>query len=210
MSSAIIIFVRKPELGKVKTRLAASIGNEKALEVYNELLAHTKNITQNIVADKFVFYNHEIAQDDIWNNFVYHKMLQIEGELGNKMQEAFNTLFNKGYKKVLIIGSDCFQLETDTIKEALHLLEQKDVVIGPANDGGYYLLGMKKLYHEFFTNKSWSTEEVYKQTLADFETLNLDWASLPTLIDVDTEADLLASKSFLYEGNTKLYNPGSI
>ncbi len=210
MSSAIIIFVRKPELGKVKTRLAASIGNEKALAVYKELLAHTKNITQSIVADKFVFYNNEISKNDIWDNNIYKKIVQAEGDLGFKMQEAFSYLFNKGYKKVLIIGSDCFQLEENTIKEALHLLEQKEVVIGPANDGGYYLLGMKRLYPEFFKNKTWSTAEVYKNTLADFKILNLKWAALPTLIDVDTEEDLLASKSLLNEGNTKLYNPGPI
>lgn len=210
MRAAIIIFVRKPELGKVKTRLAASIGNEKALEVYNELLAHTKTITQNIAADKFVFYNNEITNDDIWDNLIYHKMLQSEADLGFKMQEAFTSLFKKGYEKVLIIGSDCFQLQEDTIKEALHLLEQKAVVIGPANDGGYYLLGMKKLFPEFFSNKTWSTADVYKDTVADFEMLNLKWASLPTLIDVDTEEDLLASKSFLNEGNTKLCNPRPI
>ena len=210
MRAAIIIFVRKPELGKVKTRLAASIGNEKALEVYNELLAHTKTITQNIVADKFVFYNNEISKNDIWDNNIYKKIVQAKGDLGFKMQEAFSFLFNEGYKKVLIIGSDCFQLEENTIKEALHLLEQKEVVIGPANVGGYYLLGMKRLYPEFFKNKTWSTAEVYKNTLADFKILNLKWAALPTLIDVDTEEDLLASKSLLNEGNTKLYNPGPI
>ena len=96
------------------------------------------------------------------------------------------------------------------LKEALHLLEENDSVIGPANDGGYYLLGMKKLYPEFFINKNWSTEQVYKQTLADFETLNLKWFNLPVLIDVDTEGDLLASKNFLNEGDNQPVNLRSI
>ena len=210
MKIGLIIFVRKPELGKVKTRLAASIGDEKALEVYKELLLHTKNITQSIAADKFVFYHNEIVLDDIWNAAVFYKMLQADGDLGYKMEEAFATIFKRGYGKVLIIGSDCFQLNESILKEALHLLEENDSVIGPANDGGYYLLGMKKLYPEFFINKNWSTEEVYKQTLADFETLNLKWFNLPVLIDVDTEGDLLASKNFLNEGDNQPVNLRSI
>ena len=191
MKIGLIIFVRKPELGKVKTRLAASIGDEKALEVYKELLLHTKNITQNIAADKFVFYHNEIVMDDIWNAAVFYKMLQADGDLGYKMEEAFATIFKRGID---------LQNENDLT----------DSVIGPANDGGYYLLGMKKLYPELFNNKSWSTDEVYKETITDFEILNLKVASLPILIDVDTEEDLLASKSFLNEGDNQPINLRSI
>lgn len=197
MKTALIIFVRKPELGKVKTRLAATIGIERALKVYKDLLVHTKSVTQNLPTDKFVFYHNEITKEDIWDNKSFNKILQAEGDLGFKMQEAFTAIFDKGYDKVLILGSDCFQLEEAILKDALHLLDQKDVVIGPANDGGYYLLGMKKMFPRFFKNKTWSSSEVYKETIADFKALNLSWASLPTLIDIDTEEDLLASQDFI-------------
>lgn len=154
MKTALIIFVRKPELGKVKTRLAATIGIERALKVYKDLLVHTKSVTQNLPIDKFVFYHNEITKEDIWDNKSFNKILQAEGDLGFKMQEAFTAIFDKGYDKVLILGSDCFQLEEAILKDALHLLDQKDVVIGPANDGGYYLLGMKKMFPRFFKNKT--------------------------------------------------------
>ena len=190
MKTGLIIFVRKPELGKVKTRLAASIGDEKALEVYKELLLHTKNITQNIAADKFVFYHNEIVLDDIWNAAGFYKMLQADGDLGYKMEEAFATIFKRGYEKVLIIGSDCFQLNESILKEALHLLEQNDSVIGPANDGGYYLLGMDRHYPHLFKGKTWSSPDVFLDTLLDIQKLKLSYSILPTLNDVDEEKDL--------------------
>ncbi len=193
MSEALIIFVRNPELGKVKTRLAATLGSEKALHIYQELLAHTLFITKNIAAEKYIFYAGEIAENDIWNNAGFHKLLQKEANLGEKMSHAFETLFNKNHSKVIIIGSDCIELTGSIIQEAFQQLNKHEVVIGPANDGGYYLLGMKKLHAELFENKKWSTEHVYTATIMDLEASAASFHELPVLIDIDTEADWLAA-----------------
>lgn len=191
---SLIIFVRRPELGKVKTRLAATVGNEKALAIYEELLMHTFLIAQNVNADKHVFYHEHIVEDDCWSAEGFTKHMQVNADLGGKMQHAFETVLNMGYKNCIIIGSDCFQLTTQLIEDAFTFLEQNDVVIGPANDGGYYLLGMKKMFSFLFTNKEWSTSSVFDDTINDIEKNNLQLAILPELIDVDTEEDWLASK----------------
>ncbi len=189
MSDALIIFVRNPELGKVKTRLAATLGQEKALEIYQQLLAHTLNVTKNIAVQKFVFYDGSILKQDLWRKNGYHQLLQKQADLGKKMHNAFETILEKGFNKVVIIGSDCIELTQEIILKAFDLLKTNDVVIGPANDGGYYLLGIKKLYPQLFINKQWSTEDVYETTIRDFKESELKYFELPVLIDIDTEED---------------------
>lgn len=197
MKKAIIIFVRNPQLGKVKTRLATTLGDEKALNIYKELLNHTKEITSQTTADKHVFYFDKIEEKDLWNAPGFFKCLQCNDELGGKMKNAFKELFNMGYEKVAIIGSDCFELTTAIIEEAFALLKNKDVVIGPAKDGGYYLLGMKKLIEPVFENKQWSTESVFNETINDLTENSFSFASLPALTDVDTEEDWNYTKRIL-------------
>lgn len=102
-----------------------------------------------------------------------------------------------GYEKVAIIGSDCFELTKAIIEEAFALLKNKDVVIGPAKDGGYYLLGMKKLIEPVFENKQWSTESVFNETINDLTENSFSFASLPVLTDVDTEEDWNYTKRIL-------------
>src|SRR5690606_1495224 len=98
---ALIIFVRNPELGKCKTRLAKTIGDEAALEIYKRLLLHTANVSKGIVADRFVFYSETIQKKDIWDETFFRKKLQSEGDLGMKMETAFLELFQIGYEKVV-------------------------------------------------------------------------------------------------------------
>ncbi|MEO7045926.1 MAG: TIGR04282 family arsenosugar biosynthesis glycosyltransferase [Ferruginibacter sp.] len=197
MKTALIIFVRKPELGKVKTRLAATLGDNTAHEIYKELLQHTHNIALKTTADRFVFYYNQIDTDDIWNQNNFIKKLQADADLGTKMNDAFAQIFGEGYERVVIIGSDCFELTAEIISNAFKQLNKNDVVIGPANDGGYYLLGMKKLHPQLFENKQWSTADVYQQTIADFEKQHIKYHALVTLRDVDTEEDWLATKNNL-------------
>ena len=190
MKKALIIFVRKPELGKVKTRLAATMGEEKALAVYRKLLEHTHHISEEVKAEKFVFYFDEIEENDLWSVGNFNKRQQSSGDLGEKMQDAFSTLFSEGYNDIAIIGSDCYELTTAIIEDAFEMVKQNDLVIGPANDGGYYLLGMKKLYPQLFNNVQWSTEKVLAQTLAASTSAGLLYCLLPQLTDIDIEADL--------------------
>jgi rSAM/selenodomain-associated transferase 1 len=166
-NKALIVFTRKPELGKCKTRLAASIGDEAALKVYKFLLKHTETVTRHVTADKFVYYAGAVVQKDDWDPEVFRKKLQTEGDLGTKMYHAFLELFELGYQKVIIVGSDLYDLTTTEIDQAFSALNEHDIVLGPASDGGYYLLGMKTMHTEVFRNKEWGTASVLKETLAD-------------------------------------------
>jgi rSAM/selenodomain-associated transferase 1 len=188
--SLLIIFYRNPKLGKVKTRLAASVGNQRALDIYRKLSAHTKSITETLSVDKIVFYSDSIDLMDIWPNATFLKAFQEGDDLGEKMKNAFVAGFETGYTSICIIGTDCFQLTPDIIAEAFQVLQSTDVVLGPASDGGYYLLGMNKPHTELFENKNWSSESVLQDTIRDLEALKLSHVTLEELDDVDTEDDL--------------------
>lgn len=194
MKQAIIIFVRKPERGKVKTRLAATMGEEIALDIYKKLLQHTHDAVLDVAADKFIFYTDAADENDLWSGKGFIKKTQASGDLGYKMQNAFATVFAAGYEKVVIIGSDCLQLTAEIINEAFEKLQINEVVIGPANDGGYYLLSMKKLLPFLFENIEWSTEQVYGQTVDILQKRKISYCKLITLIDIDTEEDWLQTK----------------
>lgn len=191
----LLIFYRNPELGKVKTRLAKTIGDEKALAIYFKLAEHTKNITANLKCIKTVYYSSIVEAQDIWPKGIFQKQAQAGSDLGEKMHHAFAEGFAAGYQSICIIGTDCLELTTEIIEKAFRELETHDTVIGPATDGGYYLLGMKKLYPAFFQNKNWSTDSVCSNTISDFKNLNLNHFSLETLTDVDEEKDLPAGFS---------------
>lgn len=186
----LLIFTKNPELGKCKTRLAKSIGNEKALFVYQHLLQHTAKEVSKTKSDIALFYTNFVDENDLWSNN-YHKKIQIEGHLGEKMKEAFQWGFNLGYKKVCIIGTDLLSLEAKDVHESFKLLDKNEIVFGPAEDGGYYLMAMKKLYKEAFLNKAWSTSLVLEQTIKDLPLLKIGY--LKTKNDIDTFEDLKKS-----------------
>ena len=193
-NNALIIFTRNPELGKVKTRLASTIGDEKALAIYKELLLHTMETTRNLEGDVFVFYDKKIEENDIWPNETYHKFVQSGEDLGEKMQNAFQKLFDLKYQNCIIIGSDLFDLNEKLISDAFQILDLNDVVIGPAEDGGYYLLGLKKIIPEIFKNKKWGTSSVFKDTIKDLENLKIEYTK--KLNDIDTFEDLEKSNYY--------------
>lgn len=184
--SALIIFVKNPELGKVKTRLAKSVGNESALSIYKKLLSYTQKESSKSSTDRKVYYSSEVIKDDIWTDV--SKKEQGSGDLGQKMAAAFQRELTS-YKKTCIIGTDCAQLTSDLIDQAFNALDFHDFVLGPANDGGYYLLGMKNFYPELFNNINWSTSAVLKQTLDKIKSMGASYMLLPELIDVDTVED---------------------
>lgn len=186
----LLIFVKNPILGQVKTRLAATVGKEKALEIYLKLLDYTEGITIELPIDKVVFYSNFIDNNDIWDQKHYQKQLQSQGDLGQKMSDAFEWGFQSGYKEICIIGSDCYELNPEIIMSGFQELSTHDAVLGPTRDGGYYLLGLKKLRGELFQNKNWGTDSVAADTLNDLNELDLDYRTLETLNDVDTEDDL--------------------
>lgn len=188
---ALLIFVKNAILGKVKTRLAESVGAERALRIYIELLQHTRDITRSLECNKFVYYSTFIPVSDlIWNSDDFERRLQNGDDLGDRMSNAIREIFNEGYKHVVIIGSDCAELNEGIIIRAYHELDDSDIVIGPATDGGYYLLGMNEYHPELFENKQWSTDKVFDETIQEMIKYGWVWQELPILSDVDTEEDL--------------------
>ena len=185
----LLIFTRNPELGKVKTRLAATIGAESALEIYHFLLKHTVEITQRLDVVKQVYYSEVIWEKDIWQKSIYQKKVQQGEDLGARMQNAFQSGFDDGYERVVIIGSDIYDLSSEDIETAFTQLVHNDLVIGEAQDGGYYLLGMKKLHRRLFKNKDWGTNTVFKDTVSNFKDESVFY--LPERNDIDLYEDLL-------------------
>jgi rSAM/selenodomain-associated transferase 1 len=177
-------------LGKVKTRLAAAIGDGKAYSIYLLLAEHTRSVVEQLPMDKALYYSDFIDKDDTWSNATFQKFLQSGNDLGEKMQNAFKSGFTTGYKTICIIGTDCIDLNASIISEAFRKLLTHDVVIGPAVDGGYYLLGMNRLHRQLFENKMWGTDTVFSDTLSDIKLLGLTCWQLQVLNDVDRVEDL--------------------
>ncbi|RXG24722.1 TIGR04282 family arsenosugar biosynthesis glycosyltransferase [Leeuwenhoekiella aequorea] len=191
----VLIFTRNPELGKVKTRLAAGVGDEAALAIYKFLLEHTVSITKDLSADKHVFYSEKIRSEDLWNESNYIKKLQYGVDLGARMHKAFEDSFKAGYKKVIIIGSDMYDLSQKDIELAFSELDHHDFVVGPAQDGGYYLLGMTFLLPQLFQNKEWGTETVLEDTLKDLRSHS--FKLLEVRNDVDYYEDIKGIDAFI-------------
>jgi rSAM/selenodomain-associated transferase 1 len=198
----LVVFARYPELGKVKTRLAAGVGQERALQVYRQLLTHTQAMAAALPARKWLWLAEAgpaADQSDPWVG--YQRMPQPAGDLGQRMQSAFKHAFAEGGTAVVIIGTDCPGLATHHLQEAYSALRTHDIVLGPATDGGYYLLGMKQIWTALFENKQWSTDSVRADTLADAERLGLQVHLLQELRDVDTAEDLAAWRAVEKVGN---------
>ena len=186
----LMIFTKNQEEGKVKTRLAKDVGNRKALEIYSMLLEHTKNVALDVNCFRIVQYSDYIDFDDLFNSQYFLKDEQFQGDLGERLIHAFRENFADGYENIICIGSDCMELSSEIVTEAFEKLKSNDVVLGPAKDGGYYLIGMKRLHAQLFKNKEWSTSNVMLDTIIDFKKLNLSYELLETLSDVDNVNDL--------------------
>jgi uncharacterized protein len=187
--NCLIIFAKNLIPGKVKTRLAATIGDEAALVIYKQLVAHTYTVTKVLPMQKVIYYSAYIEHKDVWDDD-FEKAEQQGTDLGEKMMNAFDEVFKKECHNAVIIGTDCPGLTTAILHDAFTKLEQYDVVIGPATDGGYYLLGMKRLHPLLFKNIKWSTATVCNATKAVCDQLQLKYYLLPMLNDVDEEKDL--------------------
>lgn len=164
----LLIFTRNPILGKCKTRLAAHIGDQNALDIYKFLLMHTKETTKELDVVKQVCYSDHLGVNDIWDGG-YEKTIQTGNDLGERMENAFRKGFEQGYKNIVIIGSDMYDLKKEDLEEAFNALEKHDYIIGPALDGGYYLLGMNTFNPILFKNKPWGTDTVLEKTLRDLK-----------------------------------------
>lgn len=182
----LIVFVKNILLGKVKTRLAKTIGDENAFLIYKELVKITEEATQKVQNCDIQVYFSDTVIETKWQGC--EKLVQQGNDLGEKMQHAFEHGFKLGYEKILLIGSDLPDISVQIIQQGFLELNDADIVFGPAEDGGYYLVGMKKLYPTIFQNKPWSTEELLSLTLK--ELTDYKFQLLPFLNDIDEYKDL--------------------
>lgn len=174
----------------MKTRLAATVGDVRALEVYLKLLAITRKVALEVDCHRRLYYSDRVEEEDAWSGAQFDKYAQQGNDLGERMHGAFIASFAKGASKVIIVGSDCPELSAGIVEDAFAALDGHDVVVGPAQDGGYYLLGMKTAHISLFENMKWSTSTVLEDTLARVSKLELNVKMLPQLSDLDTEQDL--------------------
>ena len=196
MKRGLIVFAREPISGTVKTRLAAAIGDQVAADLYESMLLDVlKTARQLHDVETVVFWDcEEKSLPLLAERYRFSSRCQIPGDLGERMQAAFEELFADGCDICCIIGSDAPDLPQSYIQDAYRLLtmQQTDVVLGPSLDGGYYLLGLRQLWPQLFVNIPWSTADVLEQSLTTAQGAGLKTALLPEWQDIDTLEDLHA------------------
>lgn len=195
----VIVFVKNIKLGTVKTRLAKTIGDYGAFEVYTELVKITEKATEQLDIDKRIYFSNAVVDTKWPDEF---KAVQKGADLGERMRNAFKDGFESGYKRIVLIGSDLPDINSTHIVNGLDALKVNDVVFGPAEDGGYYLVGMSKMKELIFKNKPWSQDNLLELTLKELEEKQSKVGILQTLNDIDTYEDLIASD--FYKNNQKL------
>jgi rSAM/selenodomain-associated transferase 1 len=191
--AAILVFVRAPEAGRVKTRLAASIGDDAALRVYRRLAEHTVREALAVPGAKArVHFTPADAEPAVraWLGDGPALLPQADGDLGERMCDAFSRAFADGHERVVIIGSDLPEMRTDLLRRAISLLDNREAVVGPARDGGYYLLGLRRMVEGVFEGIAWSTPGVLAATLERLAAAGITPALLESLTDVDEVGDL--------------------
>jgi hypothetical protein len=188
------VFCKFTEPGNVKTRLAETIGDERAVAAYKTMVDETLvAVSQTLTpATTLVFYHPPADEIRVHDWLGDHRLYvpQARGDLGEKMQSAMEHAFGNGFGRAIVIGTDCPGLKASHLDAALHAMEEKDVVLGPTEDGGYYLIGTKAVYPSLFAGIEWSTPRVFSETMDRVRALRLSVYQLETLRDVDTEEDL--------------------
>jgi uncharacterized protein len=194
--NALIIFLKYPAPGKVKNRLALHLGEKRAAEIYRQLAETVvANVTPQASEHDYdinLSFAPESAEQQIKAWFPRHNLFfpQQGSDLGERMSNAFLHAFAAGYTKVLLIGSDCPDISRAIVNRGVLLLDTQDIVLGPAHDGGYYLIGLRRPEPELFLNIEWGTGRVLQQTLDTIERSGLTVGRLPQLHDIDRIEDL--------------------
>jgi rSAM/selenodomain-associated transferase 2/rSAM/selenodomain-associated transferase 1 len=202
VSKRLIVFSRYPEPGQTKTRLIPVLGADGAAKLQAQMTEHTLaqvrklqyQVTQTLQADPLELEIRFVGGDTIlmsqWLGTDLAYQLQSEGDLGDRMATAFETAFAQGSTAVVLIGTDCPELSAEDLWQAFTALEQQELVLGPAVDGGYYLIGLRHVVPELFQEIAWGTDQVLRQTLEKAEQQQLSVATLRLLADVDRPQDL--------------------
>ena len=192
----LIVFTRYPEPGTTKTRLIPVLGKAGAANLHRLMAQKAiaralslKNSRRLSVEIHHTGGSQQQMQDWLGTDLIYQN--QMDGDLGAKMTAAFQNSFDSGVDKVAIVGTDCPDLKAEIMAQAFDKLSEHDLVLGPAKDGGYYLIGLGRSIPELFSSIKWGTSEVFAATRAIAQNLDLNIADLPTLADIDLPEDLL-------------------
>ena len=194
--NSLIIFTKTPVAGSVKTRLATSVGDEKAKDIYIKLVNHTLRVATAIPAKRFIFnYPHQQLKEESLNYDpeYYEHHIQTGADLGERMSGAIEKVSRHSLKTVLV-GSDCSRLMPFHVLKAFDALNKSDIVFGPAEDGGYYLVGMKRHHAGIFLDMEWSHPEVLKESIKRCHSHKLTYRLINQLSDIDEPKDWLAWK----------------
>uniref|UniRef100_Q3AQ78 Glycosyltransferase n=1 Tax=Chlorobium chlorochromatii (strain CaD3) TaxID=340177 RepID=Q3AQ78_CHLCH len=191
------ILTRNPELGQVKTRLAKAIGKEAALHIYELLRHRTAEVAQALASERMVFYSNYLPTSDCFSPTHFHYSLQAGADLGERMHHALASGLTAGFRSVVLIGTDCYDITPEILQAAFVALERYEVVIGPATDGGFYLIGMKQPMPHLFFQRKWSTSSVLKESCIRLQQAGTKYALLKELSDIDTLEDLQQSSLWL-------------
>jgi rSAM/selenodomain-associated transferase 1 len=198
MSRKIIIFQKNRLPGQVKTRLAKTIGDEKALEIYDFMVKNIHACIEPLGFDTSVYFSHFDEKNVLWD-YASKSIQTQDPDLGIRMYDAIKHELEKGYTKVILIGTDFLDFQKELIEDAFNQLDQNDYVFGPTYDGGYYLVGCKKVHSEVFLDKIWSTETVLIEAIDELEKLKLTVGFTEKINDIDTEEDLGKWRSFFLQ-----------
>ena len=187
----VIVFAKHPEPGRCKTRLAADLGEAGALAVYRALLDHTLDVLRACPYTKILCVDPPERAEDAryWAPGMDLYLPQCQGDLGARMEAVVAERLSQGATRVLLLGSDCPQISIESVVSSMEDLERADVVLGPTEDGGYYLLGLKGRHPFLFRDIPWSTEKVLEKTLNILKFQSLSYLLRNTFLDVDTLDD---------------------
>ena len=193
LENVLIIFVKYPQAGFVKTRLAKEIGKVKASLLYRLFVETILARTEDTGFTRVIFYSpaHKRKQIKDWLGPNLKLYPQEEEVLGDRLSYAFRFAFEKGAKRVIVIGTDSPTLDREVVLDAFERLKNVQCVLGPALDGGYYLLGLSSFYREIFKGIEWSSDKVFNQTLESLKKLKIKFSLLDEDFDIDNINDLM-------------------
>jgi rSAM/selenodomain-associated transferase 1 len=195
MGLAILLFIKLPQPGQVKTRLASKIGRAEAAKIYGQLVATVLQRLPKWGRLIIMFDPPDRAQEvrawikELSPGDDLEFVAQVSGDLGARLEHAFAYAFTTGAEKAAVVGSDCIEIGPGTFTETERALETHECAIGPTFDGGYYLLALKRPCPSLFVNMAWSTETVFEETLARARAAGLTVHELARRYDVDTIED---------------------
>jgi rSAM/selenodomain-associated transferase 1 len=194
MKMTICLMLKVPRPGEVKTRLGKEIGFQQAEQIYRKLVENQLAQLAGLEIEIHYTPGDEGGYMQGWLGPAHQYLPQSDGDLGKRLKHAMRGAFGRGAEAVLFLGGDCPDVTQDIINQAQSQLTNCDVMIGPAEDGGYYLLGLKSDHPRLFERIDWSTDRVFAQTTSRLEELHLTWGTLPRCDDVDDLASLTRAR----------------